>query len=214
MTRCVIVDDEEAYALSLSEMLAMEPDMEVVGTASNGVEALALIELLLPDVVLMDLEMPVMGGVEATRLLKARVPGVEVLVFTYHGDDAHLFEAIRAGAKGYLLKDAEFEEVIEAVRSVALGVAAIPSEIAARVLAEFQRLSAQGPALQQLYDALSRQEIEVLKLIGSGMSNREIAETLSLELTTVKKHITNIRQKLEINSRIEAAQLARASGLR
>lgn len=211
--RVVVVDNELPLARAIAESLRMEPDMDVAGVAANGVEALALIREALPDVVLMDLDMPVMGGIEVIMRVKQEMPSVEFLVLTVYGDNEHLFDALQAGARGYLLKDAGLDEVADAVRKVARGAAAIPPALAVRVLAEFQRLGGQAPALRRLYSLLTRQEAEVLRLIGWGRTNKEIAEELVVELTTVKKQVTHIRQKLEINSRTEAVLIAQRSGL-
>jgi DNA-binding NarL/FixJ family response regulator len=132
---------------------------------------------------------------------------------TVHDEDASLFTALQAGAKGYLLKGASLDEITVAVREVASGAAAIPPALAARVLSEFQRMAGQTPAIRGLFSLLTRQEVEVLRLIGRSKTNREIADELSIELTTVKKHVSNIRQKLEVNSRTETALIARSSGL-
>ena len=213
LIRIVVVDDETTFAQAIADSLAMEEDIKVIGVVSNGKDAVQLVCDSLPDVVLLDLNMPGMGGLEALRRIKERTPSTEVVILTVQADDTCLFTALKAGAKGYLLKNASLEEVATGVREVALGRAAIPPALATRVLEEFQRLTSQGPSMQRLFSLLTRQEAEVLKQIGVGRSNKQIGSALSVELTTVKKHITNIRQKLEVNSRMEAALIARDSGL-
>jgi DNA-binding NarL/FixJ family response regulator len=210
--RAVVVDDEAGYAQAIGDSLAMESDIELVGVGYNGLDAVGLARQL-PDVILLDLDMPVMGGLEALRMIKEQTPSAEVLILTVHEDDDHLFKALQMGATGYLLKDSSLDEVTLAVREVARGAAAIPPGLAMRVLAEFQRMANQAIASRHLFAALSHQELKVLRLIGLKRTNRQIAEELFVELTTVKKHVTNIRQKLEVNSRVETALLAQSSGL-
>ena len=213
MIQVVVVDDETAISRAIADSLEMEDDIEVIGLGHNGLEAVDLVSRYLPDVLLMDLSMPVMGGIEALRNITEQAPSTAVLILTVHDDNAHLFTALQLGAKGYLLKDATLNDISEGVRDVARGVAAIPPALAARVLTEFQRMANQAPARRNLYSLLTRQEVEILRLIGLDKSNREIADELCVALTTLKKHITNIRHKLEVNSRTEAVLIAQASGL-
>ena len=208
-----IVDDHRPYALALADSLTSEHDLAVVGVAGNGVQALALVTATQPDVVLMDLEMPVMDGITATRRIKAQFPAVEVLALTVFDDGPHLFEALQAGAKGYLLKNAPPEAIAQAVRDVAVGGAALPPGLAATVLAEFGRLSRREILRDAVYAKLTRQETEVLKRLSLRLTNEKIAQELCLEMTTVKKHVGNILRKLEVNDRQQAAQIARNSGL-
>ncbi len=211
--RLTVVDDDVSYARALADSLSGEPDLEVVGIVGNGVEAVTLARQTRPDVVLMDLTMPVMGGLEAIRQIKRDAPGTEFLVLTVQEDDASLFEALQAGAKGYLLKDAPLAQIPPAIRGVAQGMAALPPALAARVLAEFSRLAALPPAMQHLYSLLTRQEVEVLRLIGSGNTNTRISAYQGVELTTIKKQVTSILKKLEVNTRTDAALIAQKSGI-
>jgi len=184
-----------------------------VGGGKNGEEAIDLVHEHLLDVLLTDLNMPVMDGLTAIRAIKQEYPNVEICVLTVHADDEHLFEALKAGAKGYLLKDATPDEVVEAVRTVAHGGAVLYAPLATRVLAEFQRLTQQKDDLQRLFSQLTRRELECLGLLADGKTNRQIADELFLSLKTVKTHVGNILRKLEVNSRTEAAILAVQSGL-
>lgn len=211
--RVVVVDDEAVIGYAMAQVLGMEPDIEVVGVGTNGREAVQLVHETMPDVLLVDLKMPIMDGLEAIRRIKQEQPKVEVCILTVMEDDAHLFEALRLGAHGYLLKDATPAEVVQAIRRVAQGEAAIPPRLATRLLAEFQRLSQQRKELQRLFSELTHREIEILKLIAEGKTNKEIADQLFLSEKTIKNHVSNILFKLEVNSRTEAAILAVQSGL-
>jgi len=211
--RVAIVDDETVIRQAMAQLLDMEEDLEVVGGGKNGEEAIDLVHEHLLDVLLTDLNMPVMDGLTAIRAIKREYPNVEICVLTVHADDEHLFEALKAGAKGYLLKDATPDEVVEAVRTVAHGGAVLYAPLATRVLAEFQRLTQQKDDLQRLFSQLTRRELECLGLLADGKTNRQIADELFLSLKTVKTHVGNILRKLEVNSRTEAAILAVQSGL-
>ncbi|NCO95934.1 MAG: DNA-binding response regulator [Armatimonadetes bacterium CG2_30_66_41] len=211
--RVAIVDDETVIRQAMTQLLDMEEDLEVVGGGKNGEEAIDLVHEHLLDVLLTDLNMPVMDGLTAIRAIKREYPNVEICVLTVHADDEHLFEALKAGAKGYLLKDATPDEVVEAVRTVAHGGAVLYAPLATRVLAEFQRLTQQKDDLQRLFSQLTRRELECLGLLADGKTNRQIADELFLSLKTVKTHVGNILRKLEVNSRTEAAILAVQSGL-
>ena len=192
----------------------MHSDFEVVGEAGNGEEALKLVRSLLPSVVLMDLQMPVLDGVAATRRLKAEQPQCRVIVLTTFDDDEMVFDGLRAGALGYLLKDAPSEKLSEAIRLAARGESFLQPSVAAKVVAEFARLTSK-PAMHSkvLVEPLSDRELEILRLIADGASNREIAGTLFLAEGTVKNHVTNILGKLGVRDRTQAALKARDTGL-
>jgi DNA-binding NarL/FixJ family response regulator len=211
--KVVIAEDEALMRSALAQILNREPDIEVAGTAGNGQEAVQLVREHSPDVLLTDLRMPVMDGLSAIQQVKRESPKVEVCVLTVCEDDVSLFEALKLGAKGYLLKNATPDEVTEAVRKVATGGPAIPPALAARVLQEFQRLTRQQSELQELFSELTPREIDILKGIAAGESNKQIARRLFLSEKTVRNHVSNVLLKLEVNTRTEAAIVATRSGL-
>ncbi len=219
--RIVIAEDQAIVRRGSALLLSMEPDMEVVGQARNGVEAIELAQLLRPDVVLMDLHMPIKGGVAATREITGALPGTQILVLTTLDDDETVFEAVRAGAHAYLLKDADEDELLETVRALKRGESRLTPQIARKVMDQFRRLaplaapsSEQVPTAQQnratpaptyKADALTEKEARVLQHIAEGMSNRQIASTLFLAEGTVKNYVSRIMDKLHANTRTELA---------
>lgn len=212
--RVLLVDDQGLFREGLRTLLSVQPGLEVVGEAANGEEAVQRVEALQPQVVLMDLRMPVLNGVEATRRLRAADPRCQVIVLTTFDDDEEVFDALRAGAVGYLLKDAPSEKLVEAIRAAASGQSFLQPSIAAKVLAEFNRLSRGRPAPHTaLLEPLSDRECEVLRHLAQGKSNKEIATALNLAEGTVKNHMTNILGKLGVLDRTQAALKARELGL-
>ena len=211
--RILIAEDQRTLAEEIAESLEDETAIVVLGIANNGAEAVQLTYQFSPDVVLMDIEMPIMDGIQATRIIRQEKPETRVLVLTVLEDDAHLFEALKCGATGYLLKNSTTTEIVQAIRAVAAGEAALPPAQAARVLSEFDRLARQRQSMLSLFEKLSRTEISVLSLVGEGKTNVQIAQTLYVDLSTVKSHLTHILKKLEVNNRIEAARIAMQSGL-
>jgi len=212
--KILLVDDQPLFREGLRTLLSVHPDFEVVGEAGNGGEAIKLARSLLPMVVLMDLQMPVLDGVAATRRLHEEQPDCRVIVLTTFDDDEMVFDGLRAGAVGYLLKDAPSEKLAEAIRVAARGETFLQPSVAAKVVAEFARLSRKTIATANpVSESLSEREIEILRLIANGASNREIASTLFLAEGTVKNHVTNILGKLEARDRTQAALKARDSGL-
>ena len=212
--RVLLVDDQTLFREGLRTLLSTRAEVDVVGEASNGQEAIALVDALKPHVVLMDLQMPVMDGVQATAHLRQRAPGVPVLVLTTFDDDASLFGALRAGAAGYLLKDVSSETLIAAITAAARGEAFLQSTVTGRVVAAFARLMASGgERAEALVLPLSPREREILVLLGQGASNKEIADRLCLAEGTVKNHVTNILTKLDVRDRTQAALRARQLGL-
>lgn len=209
--RLLIVDDQALFREGLRTLLSVQPGLEVVGEAGNGEEALSRAAAVRPDVVLMDLQMPVMDGAAATRLLKARRPAVQVIVLTTFDDDENVFEGLRAGAVGYLLKDTPSAKLVEAIRLAARGESFLEPSVAAKVVSEFARLSPR-PA-DALAEPLSERELEVLRLAAGGASNREIAAALVIAEGTVKNHLTSILSKLDASDRTEAAVKAKELGL-
>lgn len=210
--RILLVDDQPLFREGLRTLLSVQADFEVVGEAGNGEEAVRAARLLHPSVVLMDLQMPLLDGVAATRRLRAEMPECRVIVLTTFDDDEKVFDGLRAGAVGYLLKDAPSEKLAEAIRVAARGESFLQPSVAAKVVAEFARLTANAVA-QPLVEPLSSREREVLRLIAGGASNREIADALFLAEGTVKNHVTNILGKLGVRDRTQAALKAREMGL-
>jgi DNA-binding NarL/FixJ family response regulator len=201
----MLVDDQQLIRQGIRILLDIEPDIEVVGEASDGLEALDMAEHIRPDVVLMDIRMPGMDGVASTRELSARYPSMAVIILTTFDDDEYIFEGLKAGARGYLLKDISSDEMAGAVRVVAAGGALIQPSITRRVVAEFSRMAAAPQSGQGLLDEpLTEREMEVLKAIAAGMSNREIADQLYITEGTVKNHVSNLLGKLGVRDRTQA----------
>ncbi len=213
LTTILIADDQSLFREGLHTLLSVQPEFEVVGEASNGEEVLKLAAEHLPDVVLMDLRMPGIDGVSATRMLHEMYPQVKVIVLTTFDDDEDVFEGLRAGAVGYLLKDVSSSKLFEAIRAAAKGEYFLLPSITAKIVSELKRVSIPGVKHNGLVEALSGREIEVLKLVSGGMSNKEIAETLVISEGTVKNHLSNILAKLSARDRIQAVEIARRVGL-
>jgi DNA-binding NarL/FixJ family response regulator len=206
--RVLAVDDDEVFRLGLEQALAEEPGIEIVGEAHDGDRAVERAAHLHPDVVLMDLRMPGTDGVEATRRIRESTPEVRVLVLTVSEEESDLFAAVRAGANGYLLKGASPAEVADAVRSVARGEAPLSPAVAPKLLAEFNALSRRDAEMGGHAQRLTPREIDVLRLIARGLSNRQIANDLVISENTVRNHVRNILEKLRVRSRVEAAAVA------
>jgi DNA-binding NarL/FixJ family response regulator len=223
--RIVIAEDQALVRRGATILLSMESDMEVVGQARNGVEAVELAQLLRPDVVLMDLHMPLKGGVAATREITKALPKTQILVLTTLNDDETVFEAVRAGAQAYLLKDASEDELLETIRALRRGESRLTPQIARKVMDQFRRLAMTAPVVQAVAitadgaasgpskapdsEPLSDKETKLLELIVEGKTNRQIAVALSLAEGTVKNYISRIMQKLHANTRTELAFLSK-----
>ncbi len=212
--RILLVDDQALFRESLALLLNSQPDLLVVGEASNGEAALDLAATARPHVVLMDLRMPILDGVAATRRLREAHPTVQVIALTTFDDDADVLAALRAGAIGYLLKDVSGETLCAAVRAASRGQSLLPPAIATKVVAELTRL-ADTPSVQAQPQPhpLSDREVEIVRLLARGATNREIAEALVLAEGTVKNHLTNILGKLGARDRAQAALIARELGI-
>jgi DNA-binding NarL/FixJ family response regulator len=208
--RILLVDDQALFRESLALLLGTQPDLQVVGEAVNGEAALAQLASARPQVVLMDLRMPILDGVAATRRLRAEYPDVQVIALTTFDDDADVFAALRAGAIGYLLKDVSGATLFDAVRAAARGESFLPPAIATKVVAGITRM-AEAPQAQP--HSLSERELEIVRLLAQGATNREIAAALVVAEGTVKNHITNILGKLQVETRTQAALAARQLGL-
>ncbi len=209
--RLLLVDDQRLFREGLHTLLSSQSDMQVVGEAANGTEALHLAASLHPQVVLMDLRMPVLDGVSATRELHRSQPDCRVIILTTFDDDENIFEGLRAGAVGYLLKDTPSPNLYEAIRAAARGESFLQPSVAAKVVAEFARLSS-APPKKESWDELSDREMEIVRLLARGFSNREIAEQLIITEGTVKNHVSNILSKMGVRDRTQAVLRAKENG--
>jgi DNA-binding NarL/FixJ family response regulator len=210
--RALIADDHPLFRKGLRTLLAGMPQMAVIGEATSGMEAVALALALEPDIVLLDLQMPDGGGLWAIRELTAARQDIRILVVTLFDDDESVFTALRAGARGYVLKDAEEEEMVRAIEAVAQGEAIFSPAIAARLMDYFA--ATRNNRHRDVLPDLTEREREILRLIARGRSNAQIAEDLTISLKTVRNHASNIFNKLHVADRVQAALLARESGLK
>ena len=209
--RTLIVDDHALFRRGLEIVLITEPDIEVVGQAGDGAEAVRKAGESLPDVVLMDVRMPRSNGIVACRQIKEVAPSAKIIILTMSDEEEDLFEAIKAGASGYLLKDIPLDELAEAVRAVHGGQSLISPSMAGKLLTEFAALArreADEPPQQVPAPKLTEREMQVLRLVARGMNNRDIAKELFISDNTVKNHVRNILEKLQIHSRMEAVMIA------
>jgi len=210
----IIVDDQRLMRDGLRTVLEMEPDILVVSEADNGRKAIEAYEKLKPDIMLMDIRMPEMDGVEATRQILSRWPDAKIIFLTTFDDDEYIFEGLRAGAKGYLLKDVSGEHLANSIRAAVKGGVPIEPTVASKVVSEFTKAAPYAPsANKDLIEPLSDKEIDILKLLSQGLSNREIAERLHLSEGTIKNYMTVILQKLGVRDRTQAAISAKNLGL-
>ncbi|PPS40390.1 response regulator transcription factor [Chroococcidiopsis sp. TS-821] len=205
MIRLVLVDDQHLIRQGLKALLELEPDLQVVGEAENGQAAMQLLQILQPDVILMDVRMPVMDGVAATREITQRFPKIKVLVLTTFDNDEYVAAALRNGAMGYLLKDTPSEELAAAIRAVYKGYTQLGPGLVEKIIAKVPEPSAITPTG---WSELTPREREVLRLIAAGESNREIAQTLHISEGTVKNHVTSILNRLSLRDRTQAAIFA------
>src|SRR5438270_3052980 len=207
--RVLIADDQALFRRGLYVVLGTEEHIDVVDEAENGEEAVAKAVELAPDVVLMDVRMPRINGIEAARQINMAVPTTKILMLTVSDEEDDLYEAIKAGANGYLLKEISVEEVAEAIRAVVQGQSLISPSMASKLLTEFNTLVKKAEEKQQFpAPALTSRELEVLRLVAKGMSNREIADQLYISENTVKNHVRNILEKLHLHSRMQAVMYA------
>ena len=213
--KILIVDDQSLFREALQTLLCAFPDFEIIGDAANGEEALRMVLQFSPDVVLMDLRMPIMDGVEATRRIMQLTKSTKVIVLTTFDDDENVFEAIRAGAVGYLLKDVSSEKLTEAIRAANQGEYFLLPSITAKVVSEFSRIS--RPTSKNIEnfmpDPLSPREIEIIRLVATGASNKEIADKLVISEGTVKNHLSSILSKLSVRDRMQAVLKAKELGI-
>lgn len=211
----LLADDHVVVRAGTRQLLERHPDISVVGEASTGTEAVDLAEKLSPDVVVMDVRMPDGGGIEATKRIKASHPDMAVLVLTAHDDDEYVFALLQAGANGYLLKTAEAEELVKAIRTVMRGELALSPTVAGKVVSQFTSGKTLPDVLSTMkpdFGGLTDREMDILRLVGKGLTNKEIGRTLFISDRTVQAHLSNIFAKLDVNSRTEAVMHAVRNG--
>jgi DNA-binding NarL/FixJ family response regulator len=206
--RVIVVDDQELFRRGLIMLLSVEDGIDVVGEASDGVAATELAATAVPDVVLMDVRMPKRSGIEACITIKDAAPSAKILMLTVSEEEADLYEAVKNGASGYLLKDASIDEVAQAVALVADGQSLISPSMATKLLDEFKQMSVIGRRQDVAAPRLTERELEVLRLVARGLNNRDIAKDLFISENTVKNHVRNILEKLQLHSRMEAVMYA------
>ena len=212
--RVLLADDHQLFREGLANILNAQPDFEVVGEAGDGLEVAVMAEKLAPDMILMDIGMPGCDGVEATKTIKEKLPDVTIVMLTVQADDEKLFEAIKNGAQGYLLKSIRSQELMAMLRAAARGEAAITPALGGQMLEEFRRLSHRPPRIpEEEIIALTHREQEVLGLVATGATDQDIAQYLTISIHTVKSHMRNILAKLQLGHRHEAAQFALREGL-
>ncbi len=209
--RILLADDHNVLRQGMAQVLNAQPDMTVVAQASNGKEAITLAEQHQPDIILLDINMPEIDGVEAARQITARHPQIGIIILTMYRRDDYVFEAIKAGARGYLLKEVELDELLAAIRSVAQGEAVIDPAIATRVLAEFRQPSHSRQTSEE--PSLSERDIEILRLLAQGLTNQEIGDKLAISEKTVRNRLSIIFRQLHIKNRTQAALYAMREGL-
>lgn len=210
----LLADDHPLFREGIASLINAQDDMEVIAQVGDGLEALRMVRDLQPDMVLMDISMPICNGLEATRLIREYSPELAILILTVHEDEANLFDAIRGGARGYLLKSIPTADFLTAIRGALKGEAYLPPRMAAYLLREFGRLSGNPTEKTELFQLsiLTDRELEVLKLIATGAANKEIAAQISVSIHTVKSHVCNILAKLQAENRRHAAEIALTRG--
>jgi two-component system, NarL family, nitrate/nitrite response regulator NarL len=213
--RILLVDDQPLFRRAIATLIGEQDDLEVIGEAVNGLDAVEKAHALTPDLVVMDIEMPVMNGVEAARLIREQLPAIKVIILTVSEEDDHLFEAIRFGVHGYLLKDLRPEQLYDMLRSVMRDETPVSPALAGRLLAELRNGGAPrlAAASSQSEPLITRRELEILRLVSEGLSNKEIGHKLLITEGTVKNHVHNALEKLHLENRIQAAAYVVRHGL-
>ncbi|PKM83494.1 MAG: DNA-binding response regulator [Firmicutes bacterium HGW-Firmicutes-13] len=203
--KVMVADDHSLVRQGIKKVLELEPAIRVIGETTNGKDTIALAKKLQPDIILMDINMPQLNGIEATKIIKEEMPHIKILVLTIHDDEEYVYEMVRSGASGYLLKDVDPGKLVESILRIYEGKSIIHHSVTAKLLQEFNRLS--NPAKDSAIDLTSREQ-EVLKLIAQGCSNKEIANLLYISEKTVKNHVYNIFRKIDVTDRTQAALYA------
>ncbi len=212
ITTVLLADDHAVVRRGIRLLLDAEPDLDVVGEAKDGLQAVALAEQLQPDVVVMDISMPKLNGIAATRRIHNLFPSIGVIALTMHDNDAYFYEMLRAGGSGYILKDVGADELVKGIRTAAGGEAYFSASVAGQVLSDYMRRVAKGEA-RDSFDRLTKRQREVLALIAEGHTSHQIAEQLAVSVKTVGTHRTNLMQKLDLHDRIELVKYAIRKGL-
>lgn len=210
--RIVIADDHTFFREGIKLALVSHPEFEVVGEASDGLEAIDLVRKTMPDIILMDISMPHFNGLEATKAITREMPHIKIIILTVSEDSKNLYEAIQAGAWGYLIKDIQPKTLFKAIEMIADGEALFASSVASNILNEFRNQLPQAPIENEQANPLTDREVEVLRLVAKGFSNAEIADHLSISKNTVKNHLSNILSKLYLRNRIQLAAYAIRKG--
>ncbi len=213
MLRILLVDDHVLFRKGVAALLSNRQNIQIVGEAGDGLEAIKVAREKLPDIILMDIEMPNCNGLEATRRIKREMPHVTIIILTVSDDDQNLFDAIKIGAQGYLLKDLDPHQLYNMLESISLGEAPLSGVIAAKILKEFSQPRFKSPEALEIVEDLTTREIDILQLVVEGMTNKEIASALNISENTVKIHLRNILEKLHLQNRIQAAVYAVRQGL-
>ncbi len=213
MLRILLVDDHVLFRKGLASLLASQPNIEVIGEASNGNEAVHAAKELKPDLIMMDINMPECDGLQATRIIKQSMPQVKIVMLTASDEDQYLFEAMKIGAQGYLLKDLELYQLLDLLESISKGEAILSSAMATKIFKEFNRSSQGGRQKENNEEELTDREVTILKYVAKGLMNKEIADTLDISENTVKIHLRNILEKLHLKNRIQAAVYAVRQGI-
>ena len=211
--RILLVDDHVLFRKGVAALLSMRPEMQIVGEASNGLEAIEAAREILPDVILMDIGMPLCNGLEATRTIKREMPHVKIIILTVSEEDQHLFDAIKSGAQGYLLKNLEPYQLHDLLESLSKGEAPLSGAIAAKILNEFTNPGSSNKEQSGTVEELTSREVDILELVVEGLTNKGIADKLVISENTVKIHLRNILDKLHLQNRIQAAVYAVRQGL-
>ncbi len=213
MLKVMLVDDHVLFRKGLASLLDAQPNIKVIGEASNGLDAIEFAKILHPDLIMMDINMPKCDGIQATRVIKQILPQTKIVMLTASEDDQYLFEAIKIGAQGYLLKDLELYQLLDLLDSISKGEAILSSAMATKIFRELSGGNQNGNQTQEDQDGLTEREITILKYVSQGLMNKEIAETLSISENTVKIHLRNILEKLHLKNRIQAAVYAVRQGI-